>query len=398
MASQRFEILDVLGSGGMGCVYRAWDSAMEQHVALKSIRPELVNDLQLERLRREVKLARRIKHVNVAQVHDLVEQDGVRYLAMECVEGRSLSELVGRRGRLPLKVVMGLFIQACRGVEAAHELGIVHRDLKPHNIMVSRKGRALVLDFGIAALDGESSVRDGRILGSPQYLSPEQLHGEPVTPASDVHALGTVLFELCTGVSPFRMPGASASALRALREVPPDPLHVEPRLPPFLAWIIARCLARKPEHRYESAGALADDIEYHRGPIEIPDPEVPGPPEVLLAVPACAERELLADRLKRLGCDAVVTGDGEEALQSCLGGRFSLAVLSASLPGVDGLTACQLLRRAPQCEDTERIVLLDEGSDAGREAFARQVGAHDVVHRPVNVHAFARIVRQALVA
>src|SRR5688572_24338422 len=143
----RFELLELIGRGGMGDVYRAWDGELEQEVALKSIRPHVASDPRiLARFRREAKLARRIKHVNVAQMYDIVEQNGQRYLAMEFIDGKSLKEIVSSKRSLPLHVVLGLMRQICSGTDAAHRAGVIHRDLKPHNIMITRKhGRVSIL-------------------------------------------------------------------------------------------------------------------------------------------------------------------------------------------------------------------------------------------------------------
>jgi len=411
---ERFEIIKLLGRGGMGEVYQARDHALDADVALKSLRAHVAQDPRvLARFRREAKLARRIKHVNVAQVHDLVEFRSQRYLCMEYVDGRSLRDIIVAKMRLPVHVVLSLMRQTCLGVHAAHEVGIVHRDLKPHNIMVTRRdGRACILDFGIAReIDDEDLTEHGVILGSPQYLSYDQLAGWPATPLSDIYQLGIVLYEMLTGISPFRAPGARTATLKALREVPPDPRHVDPRIPEFVAKAVLRCLQREPSERFASALEIAEALEPHGSdaihekreePVQVLDLdsgpiEIKGAPRALVAVPALADREAVVDRLGRLGICVTLAKDGEEALRLAAEGTWSLVVLAGDLPRVDGLTACQILRRSGGAEAPPVMMLLAPGDD-GRVAFAREAGATDVVHAPLNPHAFSRKVRDLVAA
>jgi serine/threonine protein kinase len=411
---ERFEIVKLLGRGGMGEVYQARDHALDADVALKSLRAHVAQDPRvLARFRREAKLARRIKHVNVAQVHDLVEFRGQRYLCMEYVDGRSLRDILAVKTRLPVHVVLSLMRQVCLGVHAAHDVGVIHRDLKPHNIMVTRRdGRACILDFGIAReVDDEDLTEHGVILGSPQYLSYDQLAGWPATPRSDVYQLGIVLYEMLTGISPFRAPGARTAALKALREVPPDPRHVDPRIPDFVAAAVLRCLQPDPSDRFASAldialalepqGADALQAKLHEpapileldsGPIHLK-----GAPRAIVAVPALADREAVLDRLGRLGISVTTAADGEEALRLAGEGNWSLVVLAGDLARVDGLTACQILRRSGGPDAPPVMLLLPPGDD-GRIAFAREAGAADVIHAPLNPHAFSRKVRDLVVA
>ena len=408
--TERFELKDLIGRGGMGDVFRAWDRELEVEVALKSLRQAAAREPRvLARFKTEVKLARRIKHVNVAQVYDLAEQGGCRYLSMEFVEGKTLAAILKTRGGLPLHVALGLMRQICSGVQAAHDEGVTHRDLKPQNVMIRRRnGRACILDFGIAREEGgtEEATEVGVILGSPQYMSYEQLAGLPVGPRSDVFQLGILLFEMVTGVSPFRVPGASTSTLRALREVAPDPRQVDPKLPAFVADAVRRSLSRWPEDRFPTAAALLEALEEHRQEVAVSSEpctfdtdsgaiEIASGPTALVAAPDGPERAALADRLTRLGCAVTLASTGIAAMDEALGKKFSLVVLASALPGVDGLTACQLLRRSPASADTKIVVLVDPGNH-DREIFARQVGATDVVRLPLNLHAFARTVRPLL--
>jgi CheY-like chemotaxis protein len=406
--TERYEFLEMLGRGGMGEVWKAWDRELEMPVALKSLRTQIARDPRiLARFRREARLARRIKHVNVAEVHDLVEIGGTRYLAMEHVDGKSLRGILDAKRSLPVHVALGFMRQVCSGVDAAHDAGVIHRDLKPHNIMVTRRhGRICILDFGIAReLGCEDMTEVGVILGSPQYLSYEQLAGQPVTALSDIYQLGILLFELVTGVSPFRAPGAGTATLRALREVPPDPRQHVPKLPAFVAEAILRCLSKYPEDRFASALQLMAALEPPRGEalavvpetLEMDSGEITlgGVPTALVAMADGEDRRLVADRLERLGCVVSTIADGQKAVEAAWSTAFSIVVVGPSLSGVDGLTALQILRRNPQSAATPIVMLVP--SAGGGDAFARDAGATAVVESPLNVHAFARTVRELLV-
>jgi CheY-like chemotaxis protein len=300
--------------------------------------------------------------------------------------------------------------QACSGVHAAHEVGVIHRDLKPHNVMITRRhGRAVLLDFGIARECGVGDMTDtGIILGSPQYMSYEQLAGAPATVRSDVYALGIMLYEMLTGISPFRIPGAAPSTLRALREIAPDPRQHAPRLPAFVADAVLRCLQRRPEDRFATAADLAKAlapqtagdalaIASPTGAFEVDSAgfAIAEAPTGLVAVPAGPDRDALVDRLQRLGLEVTTVEDGLAAVSRCYERGFALVVVAAGLPGMDGLTACQVLRKSPTCK-AARLVALLPAADPDRESFARLIGVDDVVHLPVNVHAFTRSVRNLL--
>lgn len=407
-ADARFEVRELLGRGGMGDVYRGWDLELEIDVALKSLRRSLARDeVVLQRFRREAKLARRIKHVNVAPVYDTAVIGDQRFLVMEYVHGKPLSEILRVKSHLPLHVALSVMRQVCSGVHAAHECGVIHRDLKPHNIMIARRdGRAVILDFGIARECSEgSTTEEGILLGSPQYMSYEQLCGEPATLRSDVYALGILLYELTTGVSPFRVPGAVPSVLRALREVPPDPRRLNPKLPTFLAEATIRCLQRDPLGRFDSALALREalsECSVNTSASMTLDAsgeaiEIAAAPTALVACPDSPERAELIDRLERLGLATRVVDDGLRAVESALATPPSFALLASGLPGMDGLTACQVLRRNLPVGTCHLLVMLPAEQDE-KEAFARQVGADEVIRLPLNVHAVSRLLRRMLQA
>ena len=262
----RYEVKALLGRGGMGMVYRAFDRKLGEMVALKTLRPELVaaDSTTLERFKQEIRLARRITHRNVVRTHDLGEVDGMYFITMEYVAGTNLKELIRQRGRVPVGITLTIGRQLCRALEVAHEQQVIHRDVKPHNIAVEPSGFIKVMDFGIARLmerSGEGLTQAGTAIGTPEYMAPEQLMGETVDARADLYAAGAVLFECLTGRIVFQAPSLTALIAKHIEEKPPDPRTLNREVPPALAEAVLKALAKKPTDRWASAGELAEALE-----------------------------------------------------------------------------------------------------------------------------------------
>jgi TolB-like protein len=259
LVGERYEILGLLGAGGMGNVYKAKDLELDELVALKVLRPELLGEPDAqERFRREVKLARRVTHPNVARVFDIGERGGDRILTMELVDGEPVSARVAREGALPIAVVIDIASAICAGLGAAHAAGVIHRDLKPDNVLLEKGGRVVLTDFGIArAAVAGSAVATGTFIGTPAYMAPEQIAGAAIDARTDLYALGAMLFELSTGECPWQGETVFAIAAARLLHPPPDPRRRRPDLPASLAALILRCMARRPEERFASAAEVA---------------------------------------------------------------------------------------------------------------------------------------------
>ncbi len=258
----RYELLAVLGSGGMGTVCSAHDRELDEVVALKLLRPEIAAAPGgQDRFRREVKLARRITHRNVARTFELGEHNGERFLTMEFVDGESLGLRLRLHGRLTIGRAAPIFLAVCDALEAAHEAGIVHRDIKPDNVLLEASGRVVVTDFGIAAFrDTSESGSPLATPGTPAYMAPEQLEGRLPTPQTDLYALGAMMFEVLTGELPWRADTVLAAMMRRLDEPPPDPRVQVPALPAAIAALVMRCMQRLPELRPASALAVAREL------------------------------------------------------------------------------------------------------------------------------------------
>lgn len=253
----RYEITGVLGVGGMGSVYRARDRELDEIVAVKVLRRELVAQPgMLERFRREVKLARRVTHVNVARVFDIGEHLGEKFITMEFVDGESLEARLTREGVLSIGDAVGLAIAMGEGLDAAHAAGVVHRDLKPDNVMLSHDGRVIITDFGIAraiAGGGDGNRTAGLIIGTPQYMAPEQVVGGAISPRTDIYAWGLVLYEMLTGQTAWTGESPLAIATARMIASPPDPRVLRPMLPDALATLVLQMLAASPDARPASA-------------------------------------------------------------------------------------------------------------------------------------------------
>jgi serine/threonine protein kinase len=259
-------VKEVLGAGGMGVVYRAFDRELGEPVAIKTLRPELLvgDSVALERFKQEIRLARKISHRHVVRTYDLGEVNGMYYLTMEYVEGTSLKQLISSRGKLPLAVTLTIGKQLCRALEVAHEQGVIHRDIKPQNIVVEPNGFVKVMDFGIARLvhapQGEGLTQEGVSIGTPDYMSPEQLSGMELDARSDLYAAGVVLFECVTGRLPFEAETTWALLAKHLAGTPPDPRTLNADVPESLAMVTLKAMSKEPGDRYASAGEMHDAL------------------------------------------------------------------------------------------------------------------------------------------
>ena len=258
----RYQILSLAGAGSMGSVYRARDTELDEIVALKFLRPDLMHTPDiLARFRREVRLARRVAHRHVAKVYDIGEHDGDKFLTMAFIEGEPLRALLHRSRPLPVSRAVSIARAVCQGLDAAHAVGVIHRDLKPDNVMLGSDGALSITDFGIARsaerIDGGATATLGSAIGTPAYMSPEQVEGAPdVDGRADIYALGVMLFEMVTGELPFSGGSAIAVAAARLDREPPDPRALRPGIDPELARLILRCMARQPADRFASAAEL----------------------------------------------------------------------------------------------------------------------------------------------
>jgi tetratricopeptide (TPR) repeat protein/predicted Ser/Thr protein kinase/TolB-like protein len=259
----RYQIIEELGKGGMGKVYRALDSKIDEEVALKLIKPEIAADRKtLERFSQELRIVRKIVHKNVGRMYELMEDDGAHFITMEFIPGQDLRGLIRQSGQLAPGTAVSIARQVGEGLSEAHRLGVVHRDLKPGNIMIDREGQARIMDFGIArSLQGKGITSEGVVIGTPEYMSPEQVEGKEADQRSDIYSLGIILYEMVTGRPPFEGDTPFSVVYKHRHEAPEDPRKFSPQLHDALSRVILRCMEKDREARYQTAQELLADLE-----------------------------------------------------------------------------------------------------------------------------------------
>ncbi len=263
VVADRYEILALLGEGGMGAVFKARDRELDRLVALKVVHPEMSRDpAVLARFKQELILARKITHKNVIRIHDLGEAHGTKFITMDFIEGDDLATILEQQHKMRPKEAVEIIEQVAYALQAAHAEGVVHRDLKPQNIMRDRQGRILVMDFGLArSSDSTQMTQSGALVGTIEFMSPEQGMGKKVDGRSDLYSLGLIFYQLLTGELPFKAESSLASLVKRTREAAPSPSASDPALPRALCRIILKCLETDPTQRYQNASEVLADLE-----------------------------------------------------------------------------------------------------------------------------------------
>jgi eukaryotic-like serine/threonine-protein kinase len=266
LLGSRYQILKILGQGGMGAVYQARDQELDRIIALKVIRPELAsNPGILQRFKQELILSRHVTHKNVVRIFDLGEAEGTKFITMEFVEGEDLRSVLRHHGKFSARKAVAVVQQICRALEAAHAEGVIHRDLKPQNIMRDPQGRIVVMDFGLArSLEFDGMTQTGALVGTLEYMSPEQALGTVLDQRSDLFAVGLIFYELLTGKAPYKADTAIASLMKRTHERAVPASDVDASVPVSLSAIVSRCLERDPKDRYESATELLRELDAWR--------------------------------------------------------------------------------------------------------------------------------------
>ena len=263
IVAQRYEVIEELGAGAMGRIYKVQDTKIGEQMAMKVLNPEITSDeTTVLRFKNELRLARTITHKNVCRMFDFGEDQGMIFITMEYISGEDLKRTLMRIGQLSPGKTIIIAKQICAGLTAAHQMGIIHRDLKPQNIMLDQEGNVRIMDFGIArSTQAKGLTETGVIIGTPEYISPEQLEELELDQRSDIYSLGVILYEMLTGVVPFEGKTPLSVVLKHKTQIPKDPLEINPQIPHKLKRVILKCLAKDREKRFKSAwefsGALS---------------------------------------------------------------------------------------------------------------------------------------------
>jgi len=258
----RYELLSVIGEGGMSTVYKARDKVLDRIVAVKILRSEFASDKGfVEKFKSEALAVASFSHPNIVNIYDVGQENDVHYIVMEFVDGKTLKEIIREQSPLPVEQAVDIAIGVCDGVHHAHEKGIIHRDIKPHNILITEQGMVKVADFGIAQAISTSTITYGKnIVGSVHYFSPEQARGEAINRTADIYSIGCVLFEMLTGKVPFNADSPITVALRHIHDEPPSPRSINPDIPEELEGIIFKAMAKEPGKRFQTAQEMRNTL------------------------------------------------------------------------------------------------------------------------------------------
>jgi serine/threonine protein kinase len=356
--ASRYEVLSPVGKGGMGMVYKAYDRKLEETVAIKVLRAEFANTEEMDkRFRQEVKQARKVSHRNVCRIHDYHDDAGVRFISMEFVEGTDLKQLVrDRGGYLTAEDGFDVAIQSAEGLQAIHDVGIIHRDLKTSNIMRDPGGRVLLMDFGIAKIAGAdrsgagSLTSTGQIMGTPEYMSPEQCQGDKIDHRSDIYALGVVIYEVFTGTVPFRGDTPVATLFKHIMEPVPFEGPLAARIPSAVVPVLRKALAKDKASRYESAEAMAEALReaHEESLVAVPSDSAPtlgrapavSPEQLAIATPTPERRRVtrldifVNLKMRRQGTAGTVLQEERTVAENVgRGGARVFTTMSALVPG-----------------------------------------------------------------
>lgn len=353
----RYEIISEIGQGAMGVVYKATDPLIDRIVAIKTINLGLAQEEKEEyegRFYQEAKAAGRLSHPNIVTIYDVGKSGEVAYIAMEFLQGREIRDILNEGQILPVREVLDIVSQVALGLAYAHEHGIVHRDVKPSNIMMIRDGHVKITDFGIARMESASvRTQTGMVLGSPKYMSPEQVMGKLIDQRSDIFSLGVMLYEMLTGKAPFAGENVNAIMYQTLNAIPPPPSSLNPAVPDMLNFIVAKALAKGLEDRYQNAKDLADDLRACRDTLPRSTDSVDTPKSPALTNKALPDATPTIPRVDASEESKTLPTLGLSTAFDSFSATMRLAAMTASNEDVEELSKTFKMAR-PSMEDLNR--------------------------------------------
>ena len=380
----RLEIIDKIGEGGMGIVFKARDLELDDIVALKILNPDLAaNTENLERFKREIKIARKIKHPNVCGIYDLLMIEDYNIISMEYIDGIELSSLI-YANRFPEDKIIRVILGICMALKAAHDQKIIHRDLKPPNIMIDENFRAIIMDFGIAGLIGSSCEKsDKKIYGTPLYMAPEQILSLKCDERTDIYALGIIIYQLITGNLPFDGQTHAEIIIKQINQPVPVIKLISKKIDPALTHLVSKCLEKKPSDRYQNIDAFLQDLH------QLGEKDKTGLTDVkkttiLVVDDDPSIRDLLTSVLTLQGFRVVLAANGEEAMALAWKEEPAIILMDLVMPKMDGHRAAELLS---QHQNTSKIPIFLITSKDNRElrAYSKTIGIKQYIPKPFDI-------------
>ena len=396
----RYEIIEELGRGAMGVVYKAKDPFIDRNVAVKIINLQSINPDEKDKYEamfyQEARAAGQLNHPNIVTIHDLGDSNGMAYIAMELLEGKGLHQLFKSGQPLPVEVTLDIVIQVATGMACAHKHGVVHRDIKPSNIMVMEGNRVKIADFGIAHMAASMlSTKNGKLVGSPLYMSPEQVLNSTIDSRTDIFSLGIILHQMLTGELPFYSDNINSIMYQIVNEAAPKPSSLNSEVPDMLDTIVSKCLAKNPDDRFQNANELAENLRLCHGKLlhtqagldrmnkwavkQVSTKRL----NVLLVEDDPISGELLKMALERRGHTVKKVVDGESGWESYKNQDFPLVILDWLLPGMDGLEVCRKIRGGAKGGSSLVLMITANTSPSDIEQVLA-AGADDYLAKPVD--------------
>ncbi|MFC1851970.1 protein kinase [candidate division CSSED10-310 bacterium] len=392
LLQNRFQILEEIGTGGMGVVFKAHDDALDEIVALKVLKPEFATeDKMISRFKREIKVARKIKHPNVCRIYNYGSFQEIFFISMQFVDGENLSTLI-TKGQLTEPTKINIVHGLINGLEAAHQQNIIHRDLKPSNIMVTDHFQPIIADFGLAKhMAVPSLTLPEEILGTPYYLPPETFQGETFDQRSDIYSLGVIFYELFTGHIPF--PGSTPVevAMKHIQESPISPISINEELSEAINGIILKCLQKKPEDRYQQVQEILTNLSQDDGRDSKPTRKE----KILVADDDDSIRELLTALFTDDGFDIAGAVDGEDAICKAIEEQPDLILMDLMMPKMDGYHAVEFLRNNKSTAHIP-IFIVTSKHDKEYQAYGKTLGIEGYITKPFDTEALLKRIKKAI--